>query len=165
MFFFVFAPSDGAENAPRSTQDAPKTVLKSYFFDVQNCDRFWCDLASILGAFWEPFWLQKGSQNQPNSCSRAMAPPRSPKKLPRGPKRAPKRPQEAPSGPQEAPKARPRGPRTAQELPKSPQEDPRTPKSAQERPTGPFHHQTAKPASRQTTKPRSGGPAAPGFSP
>ena len=53
----VFAPQDGTEKVPRLTQDAPKTVLEGYLFDVQNCDRFWFVLGSILNASLEAFWV------------------------------------------------------------------------------------------------------------
>ena len=95
-FFNLFAPLDGAENAPRSTQDAPKTVLKSYFFDVQNYDRFWSVLGSILGAFWEAFWLTKGYQKSTKFMSPSKG---APQEAPRGLQEGPKRPQERPKRP------------------------------------------------------------------
>ena len=119
----VFAPQDGTEKVPRSTQDAPKTVLKRYFFDVQNYDRFWSVLGSILGAFGEAFWLPKWDQKSTKFGSPSKGaskrpqegpkrPQESPKRVSRGPKRAPRRPQEAPE----------RHPREPQETPREPQE-------------------------------------------
>ena len=127
-FFKVFAPSDGAKNAPRSTQDAPKTVLKSYFFDVQNCDQFWSVLGSILGAFGEAFWLQKEHQKLIKFVSPSKgAPkrhqegskraPRGPRSAPRGPKRHLREPQEAPRGPKRHPREPQENPRGTKKLP------------------------------------------------
>ena len=125
-FFNVFAPSDSAENDPRSTQDAPKTVLKSYVFDVQNYDRFWFVLGSILG---RPCGSQKVTKNHSNSCPRTRAPPRRLKEPPRGPKRAPRGCQGAPGGPQERPQEAPSGlrgnPREPQETPRGTRKPPR----------------------------------------
>ena len=116
-FFNVFAPSDGAENDPRSTQDAPKTVLKSYVFDVQNYDRFWFVLGSILGAFGEALWLPKGYQKS----LKFVSPNKGASKTPQG----------APKRPQESPKRVPRGPRrTSREAPRGPKRPKRQPKRA-----------------------------------
>ena len=46
---------------PKIPQDAPKTVLESYLFDVQNFDRFWFVLGSILVAFGDAFWVLLGT--------------------------------------------------------------------------------------------------------
>ena len=106
MVFNVSAPLDDAENAPRSTQDAPKTVLKSYFFDVQNYDRFWSVLGSILGAFGEAFWLQKGHQTSIKFVSPSKG---APQEAPSRPQEAPRELQEDPKRPRSSPKEPPRG--------------------------------------------------------
>ena len=141
MVFKVFAPLDGAENAPRSTQDAPKPVLKSYFFDVQNCDRFWCDLGSILGAFWEPFWLPK---RVPKS-TQFMTPSNG---VPKKTQEAPKRPQESS---QEAPRSPKRASRGAKSSPKRPQRVPREPSRGTKSPH-PQDPVTTKPPNQQAVK-------------
>ena len=130
----VFAPQDGTEKVPRSTQDAPKTVLKRYFFDVQNYDRFWSVLGSILGAFGEAFWLPKGV---PKSIKFA-----SPSKD------APKRPQESS---QEAPRSPQRTSRGSKSSPKRPQRVPREPSRGTKSPH-PQDPLTTKPSNQQAVK-------------
>ena len=111
----VFASQDGTEKVPRSTQDSPKTVLKSYFFDVQNYDRFWCDLGSIWGAFWEAFWLPKGHQKLIKFISSSKS---DPKRLKEGPKRPQESPERSPRGPRRTPREPQKAPKRLQEHPK-----------------------------------------------
>ena len=61
-FFHQNRPQDEAEIGPRSPQDGTKTVLKSFFFDVKICLRFWSVLGSVLVAFGAPFGSQVGAQ-------------------------------------------------------------------------------------------------------
>ena len=135
--------------APRRPQDGLGEVLFRCSKSCLILIRFGFD----FGCLWGPPWAPKGD---PKSI-KFVSPTKG------APKRSPKRPQEAPRGPKRAP----RGPKRRQEVP---QKAPQSPKRALKRhqeppPTGPFNHQTAKPASHQTIKPRSGGPAAPGVSP
>ena len=46
--FGVFLPQDGSQNAPRSAQDGPKRLLKSFFFALENRLKFGLVLGSIL---------------------------------------------------------------------------------------------------------------------
>ena len=121
-FFNVFAPLDGAKNAPRSTQDAPKMVLKSYFFDVQNCDRFWSVLGSVLGAFSDAFWLQKGYQKSLEVVSPSKGASKRPQGGPKRPQESPKR---SPRGPRRHPREPSRGLKRPKRHPREPQETPR----------------------------------------
>ena len=62
MFFHQNRPQDEAKIGLRSPQDGPKTVSKSFFFDVKICLRFWSVLGSVLVAFGAPFGSQVGAQ-------------------------------------------------------------------------------------------------------
>ena len=61
-FFHQNRPQDEAKIGLRSPQDGPKTVLKSFFFDVKICLRFCSVLCSILVAFGAPFGSQVGAK-------------------------------------------------------------------------------------------------------
>ena len=147
------------EMAPKTSQDAPKTVSERYFFDVKNRDRFWCVLGSIwgtfgchfrviwgakMGHFWDRILIDFlwGLQEAPKSGQEAPKRlPRGAKRLPRGAQEAPKRPQEAPKrcqeaprGAQGAPKGRPRGTKRRQEAPRGTQELQKEHKRLQEDP-------------------------------
>ena len=61
-FFHQNRPQDEAKIGLRSPQDSPKTVLKSFIFDVEICLRFWSVLGSVLVAFGAPFGSQVGTQ-------------------------------------------------------------------------------------------------------
>ena len=61
-FFHQNRPQDEAKIRLRSPQDGSKTVLKSFFFDVEICLRFWCVLGSVLVAFGPPLGVQVGAQ-------------------------------------------------------------------------------------------------------
>ena len=61
-FFHQNRPQDEAKIGLRSPQDGPKTVLKSFFFDVKICLRFWSVLGSVLVAFGAPLGSQVGTQ-------------------------------------------------------------------------------------------------------
>ena len=62
MFFHQNRAQDEAKIGLRSPQDGPKTVLKSCFFDVKICLRFWSVLGSVLVAFGAPLGSQVGTQ-------------------------------------------------------------------------------------------------------
>ena len=61
-FFHQNRPQDEAKIRLRSPQDGSKTVLKSFFFDVEICLRFWSVLGSVLVAFGAPLGSQVGTQ-------------------------------------------------------------------------------------------------------
>ena len=61
-FFHQNRPQDEAKIGLRSPQDGPKTVFKSFFFDVEICLRIWSVLGSVLVAFGVPFGSQVGTQ-------------------------------------------------------------------------------------------------------
>ena len=61
-FFHQNRPQDEAKIRLRSPQDGSKTVLKSFFFDVEICLRFWSVLGSVLVAFGAPLGSQVGAQ-------------------------------------------------------------------------------------------------------
>ena len=61
-FFHQNRAQDEAKIGLRSPQDSPKTVLKSFIFDVEICLRFWSVLGSVLVAFGAPFGSQVGTQ-------------------------------------------------------------------------------------------------------
>ena len=50
------------QGRPKMTQDGPKTVLKSFLFDVNICLRFWSVLGSVLVVFGAPLGSQVGAQ-------------------------------------------------------------------------------------------------------
>ena len=61
-FFHQNRPQDEAKIGLRSPQDGSKTVLKSFFFDVEICLRIWSVLGSVLVAFGAPLGSQVGAQ-------------------------------------------------------------------------------------------------------
>ena len=61
-FFHQNRPQDEAKIRLRSPQDGSKTVLKSFFFDVEICLRFWSVLGSVLVAFGPPLGSEVGAQ-------------------------------------------------------------------------------------------------------
>ena len=61
-FFHQNRPQDEAKIRLRSPQDGSKTVLKSFFFDVEICLRFWSVLGSVLVAFGAPLGSEVGAQ-------------------------------------------------------------------------------------------------------
>ena len=61
-FFHQNRPQDEAKIGLRSPQDGSKTVLKSFFFDVEICLRFWSVLGSVLVAFGPPLGSQVGTK-------------------------------------------------------------------------------------------------------
>ena len=61
-FFHQNRPEDEAKIRLRSLQDGSKTVLKSFFFDVEICLRFWSVLGSVLVAFGPPLGSEVGAQ-------------------------------------------------------------------------------------------------------
>ena len=153
MVFHGFCSLRRCRKRPKIGPRRPQDGLQEVLF---RCSK----LRSILVRFGLDFGCLLGS---------LLAPKKGPKiDQIRVPEQG--RPQEAPRRPQEAPRELPRGPNKPSESLKRPQklaqEAPEGPKRALKRhqeppPTGPFNHQTAKPASRQTIKPMSGGPAAP----
>ena len=86
-------PQDEAKIAARSPQDGPKTVLKTSFFDVEICFRFWSVWGSILVTFGAPFGSQVGAQIGPKIDQNRPA-------TPDGPKGAQERPKSTPRGTQ-----------------------------------------------------------------
>ena len=157
MVFHCFCPLAWRPKRPKIAPRRPQDSLKEVLF---RCSK----LRSILVRFGLHFGCLLGG---------LLAPKRGPKTDQiRVPEQG--RPQEAPRRPQEAPRELPRGPKKPSEGLKRPQkltqEAPEGLKRALKRhqeppPTGPFNHQTEKPASRHAIKPMSGGPAAPGASP
>ena len=78
-------PQDEAKNDPRSPQDGSKTVLKSCFFDIKHCLRFWFVLVLVLVAFGVPFGSQVGAQIGPQIDQKSTCTPRPPQDRPRVP--------------------------------------------------------------------------------
>ena len=78
MFFHQNRPQDEAKIGLRSPQDGPKTVLKSFFFDVEICLRFWSVLGSVLVALGAPFGSQVGVKIGPKIDLRPQTGPRAP---------------------------------------------------------------------------------------
>ena len=108
-FFHQNRPQDEAKIGLRSPQDGPKTVLKTTFFDVEICLRFWSVWGSILVTFGAPFGSQVGAQIGPKFDQKSTCAPRRPQDRPRSPKSTPRAPQERPKrhpeGTQKAPKS------------------------------------------------------------
>ena len=71
-FFHQNRPQDEAKIGLRSPQDGPKTVLKSFFFDVKICLRFCSVLGSVLVALGAPFGSQVGAKIGPKSDQKLM---------------------------------------------------------------------------------------------
>ena len=71
-FFHQNRPQDEAKIGLRSPQDSPKTVLKSFFFDVEICLRFWSVLGSVLVALGAPLGSQVGVKIGPKSDQKSM---------------------------------------------------------------------------------------------
>ena len=98
-------------------------------------------MGSILGAFWEAFWLPKGVPKPIKFASPS--------------KGAPKRPQEGPKRPQESSQEAPRSPQRASRGPKSspkrPQRVPREPSRGTKSPH-PQDPLTTKPPNQQAVK-------------
>ena len=78
-------PQDKAEIGSRSPQDGTKTVLKSFFFDVKICLRFWSVLGSVLVALGAPFGSQVGAKNRQKIIKKTTCAPRPPQERPRAP--------------------------------------------------------------------------------
>ena len=122
LFFHQNRPQDEAKIEPSSPQDGTKTVLKSFFFDVEICLRFWFVLGAVLTPFWVPFGTLFGTK----ICEKIdLKSQDRPKSVPR----APKSRQEAPKKGQEAPKRHPRAPkRHPRELKRHPGDPKRHPR-------------------------------------
>ena len=111
MFFHQNRPQDEAKIGLRSPQDSPKTVLKSFFFDVEICLRFWFVLGSVLVALGAPLGGQVGAQIGQKIDQNSTCAPRPPQDRPRAPQERPKRAQEAPKKRPRAPKRHPKAPK------------------------------------------------------
>ena len=120
---------DASQNAPRSAQDGPKTVLKTIFFALENRLNFGLVLGPILVDFSLPNAPQKFGRRHPISMLKSFvyracvlscfdSSSRRLKRRPRGSKT----PQEPPKRLQEAAKSAPRG---SKRPPRAPQEAPR----------------------------------------
>ena len=115
-------PQDEAEIGPRSPQDGTKTVLKSFFFDVKICLRFWSVLGSVLVAFGAPFGSQVGAKVGQKIDQKTTCAPRPPQDRPRAPQERPKSAQEASK---RRPRARKRHPKAPKRCPRAPRRHPR----------------------------------------
>ena len=113
-------PPGATENDPRSPQDGPKTVLKSFFFDVQICLRFWFVLGAVLVPFWVPFGAPFGTKILQKIDLKSQDRLKSPQERP-------KSPQEPPGGTQEGPRGIKRHPKRTKRHPKVPKRHPRVP--------------------------------------
>ena len=89
-FFHQNRPQDEAKIGLRSPQDGPKTVLKSFFFDVEICLRFWSVLGSALVAFGAPLGSQVGAKIGQKIDQKSTCAPRPPQERPRAPQERPK---------------------------------------------------------------------------
>ncbi len=83
MFFHQNRPQDEAEIGPRWPQDGTKTVLKSFFFDVEICLRFW----SVLGSVWSLLGSLLGAKLAPKSDQKSPKHDLRPQTAPRAPSR------------------------------------------------------------------------------
>ena len=106
MFFHQNRAQDEAKIGLRSPQDGPKTVLKTTFFDVEICLRFWSVWGSILVTFGAPFGSQVGAKIGPKIDQKSTCAPRPPQERPRAPQERPK----------SAPRASKRHPRERREF-------------------------------------------------
>ena len=133
----IFEPQDGLQNAPRSAQDDSKSLLKSNFFALENCLKFWLVLGRILVYFGSSLGGPKTNAVGAISVLKLVfftiifsycfgSAPRRPKRRPGGPKTPPRAPQEAPRGRQERPRKLPQGRRRPQEPLKRAQDPPRS---------------------------------------
>ena len=116
-FFHQNRPQDEAKIGLRSPQDGPKTVLKTTFFDVEICLRFWSVWGSILVTFGAPFGSQVGAQIGPKFDQKSTCAPRRPQDRPRAPQ---ERPKSAPRGTQKAPRRHPRAAKSPKKGPNRP---------------------------------------------
>ena len=121
-FFHQNRPQDEAKIGLRSPQDGSKTVLKSFFFDVEICLRFWSVLDSVLVAFGAPLGAKLAPKSKKKSNKNRPVPPDRPKTAQEHTKTAPRAPKRHPKGAQEHPRGTQKHPKEAQEHPEGTQE-------------------------------------------
>ena len=125
LFFHQNRPQDEAKIEPSSPQDGTKTVLKSFFFDVEICLRFWFVLGAVLAPFWVPFGTLFGTKIGQKIDLKSQDRPKSPQERPKSPQEPPRGTQEGPRGTQKAPKSTQKAPKSTQKAPKSTKKEPK----------------------------------------
>ena len=118
----------GPDIAPRWPQDRPKTILKSLFFRLRFCLRFWFVCDALLVPCWVSSWRPLGARAGLVGLKTIKVDPWDPKM----PQEAAKTPQEVAKTAQDAlqdPRNRPRrSPRQPKRPPRPPKRSPRPPK-------------------------------------
>ena len=67
-----FAPSAMPCRAKKSTKMLPRAFQKHFSNQHPNLHRFWNQLGSILGGFWEPSWSQVGTKSLQKSIFKSI---------------------------------------------------------------------------------------------